>query len=1088
MARTLHSITLFFITFFFTISLYSQKDWELLNPKPSYKKGLDIQFVTDKIGYVINNTEILETLDGGVSWKKTRNINASNDLSFFNEIGYIVGDNGYVLKSENSGAEWTSVTTGFTGKFNTVNVISKDVVIISSDNTIVKTIDGGLTWKQLIIPNVKVNKTFFTTSLVGHAVCNNGTILKTKDGGVSWYKTATDNVIPSNYFTVYFINENIGFASREHSYLYKTVDGGETWTNVKGSLPAFYTFSFLDENVGYAGGEHGAIFKTIDGGLTWTWASFQNAYIASTEIYGIHFLDHNTGFATGATGRIVKTIDGGKNWSQNSPTHNDINKLEFLTKDLGYARVGNSFYKTIDSGNSWKLAGSIDNGTYNYYVTSSKFLNENVGYAVTGSLGYIYKTVDGGVTWKKLGGDNLWVVNEGINTMSVISEKIIYISGGFNQRSFMKSVDGGETWTILSNYNFYRMQFLDENIGYAHNTYDKKVYKTIDGGKNWSVVFTGDQGVKSIDFLDQYNGYVIGDNAMMYKTINGGASWEKITIPYEYYTFVKFYTQNVGYIFDEEGSFYKTENGGKSWKSLMGLEDRASLKAVAFNDDSIYAYGGYGKIFKSKVDFAPYFLNLDPAVDVHNRSANLPGNVISNDGEITNVRLEVLRNKVIIKTVQIDPDNVKPGSSLSFKVPVLDLIPDTFYEYRIVAVRNNSEIYSQFSNFRTAKNFKFTINPVTDINPTSVFVAGSILSEEGDITEIEIEYSNKQDFSDYKTFKTNVVVKGNTSEDISTTLSDLNPKTLYYVRLKGFQEGTKIYSDIISFQTKSEYEINIYFPYETTDGAVLNAYLISNEKDITNVVFEYGELNFDKSIAGTPDKILGKRDSFVSGELKNLDKTKAYFYRVKAIYGDKVIYSKTEILNYSRKAILFLETANSNQNGSVELKGIINAAGNYLTNLVFEYGTTENFGSSIQTNPSYVYGTSTLNVSATIQNVTANQKYYYRLKANMGGTFLYSNTLSFINSNLDVNDFNYEKNILLFPNPTKDVVNIKLIDNKKIAALKVIDQSGNVLSYEKDVRPEETKIIDFSDKSTGVYYIQFILDDNSKINKKVIRN
>ncbi|SEO12862.1 Por secretion system C-terminal sorting domain-containing protein [Flavobacterium sp. CF108] len=1073
-------VLLFFLGF--SSNIFSQQNWELLNPTPTSKTGKNVQFVSNNIGYIITDTEILETLDSGISWKKKQDIVSGNDLKFHNNIGFIVGNLGYVLKSTDSGASWTQIQIGYNDNLNTVNVIDGNTIIVSSANSLITSLDGGNTWEYKQISKGSVVKTFFTSNLIGHAACKNGTMLKTIDGGVNWYATMTSNVTPSNFFTVYFINKNIGFATQEHDDLYKTIDGGETWIQINNITDALFSFSFLNENVGYAAGEHGSLFKTTDGGITWNWVSFQNGRIDGTHIYGLYFLDENTGFATGQRGRIVKTTDGGKTWTENSPTYNSINKLDFLTKDIGYAQVGNSFYKTVNAGKKWSFVGQIDGQSF-YSVSTFDFIDENNGYAATGGTygGQFFKTKDGGVTWEMLGD----VIDEGINTMVVINQQTIYISGGYNQQKMMKSIDGGNTWEERSQYSFYRMQFLTEDIAYAHNRYDKKIYKTIDGGYNWRAVFTGDEEIQSIDFTDIDNGYIVGSNALIYKTKNGGLNWQKLTIPYEYYTYVKFFSKNVGYIFDEEGQLFKTENGGITWeKNINFVTGFTNPQSIHIIDKDIYLAGVNGKIMKSQVDFKPYYLELDPAVDVHTRFANLPGTIMSNDGEIDNIKIEVLNNNAIVKTVEVEPNKVSSNSSLDFKIPVWDLNPDTYYVYRITAIHNNIKIYSESLHFKTEKNYKIVIDPINEFSATNAVISGSITSYEDDISDIEIECSNEIDFS--KLSLKNTIVKANTTEKINGKLLDLKPKTLYYVRVKAVQNGNVIYSDVISFTTKSDYEIMLYYPNENENGTVLNAYVLSNDKDISNIVFEYGVMNYEKSISTTPDKVTANSPTFVNAVLTDLDKTKVYFYRLKALNGDKVIYSNTEILNYSKTIVLAPEAVSNPQNNSIELKGILNPAGYFLTNVEFQYGTTENFGSALPVSSPYFYGTTTSVVKVNLENLLPNQKYYYRLKASNGSNIVYSDVLSFSTGNLGIEDFNYEKNVMLYPNPTNGVVNIQLNENKKITSLKVIDQSGRVISHRNNVNLEDLKIIDLSHKPTGIYYLEFILDNSAKINKKVI--
>ncbi|MFC0777548.1 YCF48-related protein [Flavobacterium sp. HJSW_4] len=1088
MIRTLHSwVIILFFSLGFCLNGFAQQGWELLNPTPTNRTGLNIQFVSNSRGYIITENEILETLDSGGTWVKKQNINSGKDLKFNGTTGFIVGNGGSVLKSTDSGNTWNAVNTGYFENFNSVTIIDANTIIISSLYGLVKTQDGGITWNRLEITKGTVIKTFFTSSLVGHAACMDGIMLKTIDGGVTWYTTMTSNTIPSDFFTVFFVNDKIGFATREHNNKYKTVDGGETWTLLTEWTDAFYTVYFVNENVGYGAGDNGAIFKTTDGGLTWKWVSFQNGRYYATDLFGIFFTDENTGYVTGMKGMIYKTTDGGMTWTPNSPTYNDIRQLDFLTKDVGFALVGNTFYKTIDAGKKWNLVGTVNSG--NNGVSSFDFIDENIGYAATGGTygGQFFKTTDGGVSWAMV--LNYDIVDAGINTMTVINEQTIYISGGFNSPRMMKSVDGGKTWEERSKHSFIDMKFLNENVAYAHNTYDKKVYKTTDGGYNWSVVFTGEEYVQSIDFVDDNNGYIVGSNALIYKTENGGLNWQKLTLPYEYYEKVKFFNKNIGYVFDEEGQLFKTENGGKTWeRDIYFWGGSSNPKNIYFVDKNVYIAGGNGTIMKNKVEARPYYLELYPAKDVHNRFANLPGSIISNDGEITNMWIEVFKDYSFVKAVEIEPKKVSSGSSLDFMIPVWDLDPDTVYQYRLVAVQNGSGIFSDILNFKTEKNYVMSINPISSVYPTKVLVSGSVQSFEEDISDIEFEYSVKGDFSDSKNLKIDALVKGGATENISGTLPDLKIKTQYYVRMKAVQNGIKIYSEALVFTTPSEYEILIYNPTSNDGNIIVNAYIIANNKDITNIAFEYGEMNLNKSVSALSEVVLSGTTGFVNGNLGLLDRTKVYFYRLKALHDGKTIYSEMQIINFTNSVVLQPQTISKDDNNIFEFKGIVNSGGRYLVNVELEYGTTESFGISILANPNYLSSFSTVPVSAVLGNLPANQTYYYRLKAKLNGTttVFYSDTYSFNTSNLGVNDFNYENNIVLYPNPTKGIVKIEAIENKRVTAVNVIDQTGNVIFRRYDGNSENLKEVDLSGKPTGVYFIQLILDDHLEVNKKVI--
>jgi photosystem II stability/assembly factor-like uncharacterized protein len=579
--------------------LFSQTNWELLNPKPTPNTGKNIEFVSSTIGYIITSNELLETLDAGTTWLKKQNISSGNDISIKNGIGYIVGNNGYVLKSIDNGASWQLISTGFFTSFNTVNIIDNDTIILSSSYGLVKTIDGGATWSSINISGVTIVKTAFTSSLVGHAVCANGKIQKTIDGGLNWYNTYSTNIFPSNFLTVHFINPNVGFASREHDNLFKTTNGGETWTEIIGSFEPIYDFHFLNQNNGFATGDHGATYKTTNGGTTWSQIFFQNGYIYNTAMYGIFFHDNNVGFATGARGRIIKTVDGGNTWTQNSPTYDDIKQLQIVNNSIGYAQIGTSFYKTNDFGDNWSVVGSLSVGT-SVGIGNFTFVNETLGYATTSGTygGQVYKTTDGGVSWTVLN-NGLDIIDEGIASICFLNSTTGFISGGFNQKKVMKTTNGGATWTQVSNQLFGNIQFVTSLVGYGNRigNYYGAMYKTTDGGSTWnlSIELQG-ESINSFHFLDENNGYFVGDDSLFYKTTDGGTTWQQQTVPYGYYDLTKFYSTTIGYIVDENGVIYKTENGGENWTQIASQN---SLNSIELVNNYVFTAGTYGKIYRS---------------------------------------------------------------------------------------------------------------------------------------------------------------------------------------------------------------------------------------------------------------------------------------------------------------------------------------------------------------------------------------------------------------------------------------------------------------------------------------------------------
>ncbi len=1066
--------------------IQSQTNWELLNPKPTANTGKDVEFVTSNIGFIITSNELLETTDAGSTWIKKQNIFSGNDMSFFNSTGYIVGNDGYVLKSTDNGTSWNQISTGYNSSFNTVNIIDTNNVILSGSNSIIKTNDGGITWENLSIPNSGVNKTSFTSSLIGHAVCNGGTILKTIDGGLNWYTTQSTNTFPSDYFTVYFVNENIGFATREHDNMYKTTDAGETWVEISGTIDAIFDFHFLDENNGFATGEFGATYKTTDGGITWNQIFFQNGFVGETSMYGIYFQDNNVGYATGMRGRIIKTTDGGETWTPHSMTYIDFRQIQFVDNNLGYAQSGENFYKTTDGGDTWSLVGSLSLGT-SVFSSDFTFVNENLGYATTGGSygGHVFKTIDGGVTWTALN-NGYDIIDEGITAIYFLDEDNGFISGGFNQKKVMKTIDGGNNWTQVSNQVLGHIQFTNDLVGYGNRigNYYGAMYKTIDGGATWNISLELEgEDINAFHFVDENNGYFVGDQGLIYKTNDGGTNWEELEIPYEWYTQVKFYSKNVGYIADEDGRLYKTENGGVTWEYLT---QQYRINSIELIDDKIYTAGTNGKIYRSDVEYETIILHADPAENISNSIASLNGNVTSNGEPISNIQFEYSLDYSFSNSIATTPNTINSDESLNVSVDLTSLESNTTYYFRLSGIQGSNISYSETLSFTTLPDYEITTNFTYNYTATTAEISGNIVSNQDDIINVEFEYGLSSDNLNNSIIGTPVTVNGNTTENITANLGNLQPETQYFYRIKATYQGEDIYGNTQSFTTRPEYDINLYSPNINGTDVTLSAYLTSYHQDITDIVFEYGSIDYENNSVANPSIVNANSSSFVSTTITGLDTSLNYYYRLKAIHNGETIYSGEGVFNLSGNIIIVSGTIEEVQNNSLEIKGLINPYGAFLTDIHFEYGLTDSFGSSVTGTPNYASGYNTNLINGSINNPLANTTYYYRLVATNNGNVIYSDTYQFTTGTLSLTKFDLENTISIFPNPTTDFVNIKSNVSEKIKSIELYNALGQSIYYE-NIDDNKTDIkIDLSSFRKGIYFVKIRFENTKIVSSKLI--
>lgn len=253
----------------------------------------------------------------------------------------------------------------------------------------------------------------------GWIINNSGEVWRTEDGGATWTLL---EVLPASLRTTVFLDHQHGFIGTltQPNLLYETTDGGETFSDItsriSGPLPhGICGIWAVNEDViygvgWYAGPAH--FVKTTDGGQTWT-SRAMSEYVGS--LVDVFFWDEQRGLAVGATAGVshsthavvLLTEDGGETWSVR---HSSIGRREWSwkitvpTPTTGYVSVEGAVFpakvlKTTDAGLTWTEL-TIPGSTD---LQGLGFVTENVGWA--SGRGMTSVTTDGGQTWAPLGLD-----------------------------------------------------------------------------------------------------------------------------------------------------------------------------------------------------------------------------------------------------------------------------------------------------------------------------------------------------------------------------------------------------------------------------------------------------------------------------------------------------------------------------------------------------------------------------------------------------------------------------------------------------------------------------------------------------------
>jgi photosystem II stability/assembly factor-like uncharacterized protein len=125
----------------------------------------------------------------------------------------------------------------------------------------------GWTWQNPLPQGNPLNAIHFAKDkLSGFAVGSDNTILRTQDGGFTWQRQSLP--LDLTISSVFVKDKKNAVVVGARGAIFLTDDGGHNWRPAKSdSKDHLYSVTFSD-NTGWATGTYGRILKTIDGGVS----------------------------------------------------------------------------------------------------------------------------------------------------------------------------------------------------------------------------------------------------------------------------------------------------------------------------------------------------------------------------------------------------------------------------------------------------------------------------------------------------------------------------------------------------------------------------------------------------------------------------------------------------------------------------------------------------------------------------------------------------------------------------------------------------------------------------------------------------
>jgi photosystem II stability/assembly factor-like uncharacterized protein len=212
----------------------------------------------------------------------------------------------------------------------------RDGTILSITHNTLHATETALRMKEITPPNFHQFASPPTILQFGWKDFQNGQLFGLTDSQFyllsSDFRTITSNALPlrpgeharcmsfADPYSAYLVVDSIGAVdSGLHevrdsavvkSAMYRSVDGGATWSIVLGRKDQISKLCFVNAKCGFACGARGLILRTEDSGMTWSSPSS----MTKQYLRDIRFANDSTGYIAGDSGVVLRTQTGGKWW------------------------------------------------------------------------------------------------------------------------------------------------------------------------------------------------------------------------------------------------------------------------------------------------------------------------------------------------------------------------------------------------------------------------------------------------------------------------------------------------------------------------------------------------------------------------------------------------------------------------------------------------------------------------------------------------------------------------------------------------------------------------------------------------------
>jgi photosystem II stability/assembly factor-like uncharacterized protein len=208
-----------------------------------------------------------------------------------------------------------------------ISWLDSENIIISGNNGVIKSTDGGLTFNYVVPTedfttlyddDITLARTYFSTTSLGLLALAKADglvstkLYKTTDGGINWTEITT--YTPTNIYAsitdLWISEDGLKIIGVTKTGVFRSTNGGILFTypltfSVVNQAGYGSKITAVNNTVYYVSGGAGAIYKTINGGVSWTQ---QRIGLTSDTVFGLHFYNDTSGFIA-ISDRLYSTTD-----------------------------------------------------------------------------------------------------------------------------------------------------------------------------------------------------------------------------------------------------------------------------------------------------------------------------------------------------------------------------------------------------------------------------------------------------------------------------------------------------------------------------------------------------------------------------------------------------------------------------------------------------------------------------------------------------------------------------------------------------------------------------------------------------------